>query len=71
MARAFTIASDVLDRLSVFSALSERLRRLQKAADAHNQVYGELSQYTDRELNDIGISRYMIRDIAREAARAA
>nr|WP_245427244.1 DUF1127 domain-containing protein [Roseiarcus fermentans] len=32
-------------------------------------VVQELSQYTDRELHDIGIDRVDIRDIARLAAR--
>ncbi len=35
---------------------------------ASRQVYRELGAMTDAELNDIGISRVVIRDLAREAA---
>lgn len=34
----------------------------------YRQTYGELAQLGDRELNDLGLSRSMIRGIALEAA---
>jgi uncharacterized protein YjiS (DUF1127 family) len=34
----------------------------------YKKTYDELSQMSDRDLNDIGIRRYEISDIAREAA---
>ncbi|PTQ75232.1 DUF1127 domain-containing protein [Celeribacter persicus] len=60
----------------LFARLHDRLdalrttiahRRAQRAEA--DQVYRELSLMTDRELSDIGISRHVIRDIAREAGR--
>ena len=42
------------------------LYRRRRAASL--QVYRELEAMTDSELNDIGISRFAIRDLAREAA---
>lgn len=41
-------------------------RRAQRSE--YNRVYGELIGLSDRDLNDIGISRGQIDDIAREAA---
>ena len=38
---------------------------------AYQKTVDELSQYTDRELADIGLSRSMIPAIAREASRSA
>ncbi|QIG66040.1 hypothetical protein phiOC_p398 [Ochrobactrum phage vB_OspM_OC] len=40
---------------------SERIRRYKK----YRRTVQELERLTDRELSDIGISRYDIRDIAR------
>ena len=45
--------------------------RLLRERRTYLSVLRELSQYTDRELHDIGIDRADIRDIARLAAREA
>ena len=57
--------SSVLARISAFFAdLSERSAR----HTTYRKTVSELSELTDRELNDLGISRAMITNIAHEAA---
>lgn len=54
----------VIDRVvTLRAALSHRLAQQAEA----NRVFAELSTLSDADLNDIGISRHAIRDIAREA----
>lgn len=45
------------------------LKRLLRARRAYRSVVQELSSYSDRELNDIGIDRVDIHSIARLASR--
>jgi uncharacterized protein YjiS (DUF1127 family) len=47
-----------------FSGLSQRYRRWQR----YRRTLGELELMTDRDLADLGISRYDIRRIAQQAA---
>ncbi len=52
--------------------LRELLARLQERLAEHRryrQTVRELMSLTDRELDDIGIRRWQIREIARETAR--
>lgn len=53
------------------AVLSLNLLRLLRERRTYWSVVHELSEYTDRELHDIGIDRVDIRDIARLAAREA
>ncbi|WP_068116344.1 DUF1127 domain-containing protein [Tropicimonas marinistellae] len=50
--------------IASFSASMERRR-------AFLQTRSELNAMTDRELSDIGITRFAINDVARDAARMA
>ncbi len=53
-------------RIAAFRAhLAERAERRR----IFNQTYSELSQLSDRELGDIGLSRSDISRVAREASR--
>ena len=45
-------------------------RRYFRARNVYWSVVRELSEYTDRELHDLGIDRGDIDNIAREAAKA-
>lgn len=45
-------------------------RRYFRARSVYWSVVRELSEYTDRELHDLGIDRGDIDNIAREAAKA-
>ncbi|MCA0997375.1 DUF1127 domain-containing protein [Alloyangia pacifica] len=51
-----------------FAGMMARLRSARSRRAEYHRVYGELEQYSDRELTDIGISRANIRDIAWQAA---
>ena len=44
------------------------LRTALERRRVYNEVAGELSSYTDRQLADLGLSRYDIRALARQAA---
>ena len=53
------------------SRLDALLNRLQRRWDVHmtyRRTVDELQQLSERELNDVGISRYDIRTIARDSA---
>ena len=50
-----------------FAGISDRRRR----NAAYRKTARELDQMTDRDLADIGITRFMIADVAAEAARRA
>lgn len=47
----------------MFKRLIDALRKKHQT----RLMLNELNRMTDKELNDIGISRYMIRDIVQEA----
>ncbi|WP_232829465.1 DUF1127 domain-containing protein [Tropicimonas sp. IMCC34043] len=49
------------------TALSDQVRRVR----VYRSVSAELSALSDRELNDLGLSKAMIANVAREAARVA
>ncbi|MBE1292099.1 MAG: DUF1127 domain-containing protein [Shimia sp.] len=51
----------------VFAKAAERFRQYR----VMRTTYNELNQLSDRELNDLGLSRSMIRRVAIEASREA
>ena len=51
--------------------LFERFRLWRTALQAERQVAAELAFYTDRELNEIGLCRGDVEEVAREAGRMA
>ncbi len=51
----------------VFAKAAERFRQYR----VMRVTYNELNQLSDRELNDLGLSRSMIRRLAIEASREA
>ncbi len=53
------------DRLS---GIVETIRTAIERRRLYNRTFRELAALTDRELNDLGISRMSIAEIAREAA---
>ena len=54
-----------------FSEIAEarKIRRIRR--QAYRQTFNELNMMSDAELNDIGLSGYMIRDVALQAAEMA
>lgn len=50
--------------------LAEGVRNWRAKRAEYDRVYAELSMLTDRDLNDIGVSRVQIHDIARQASNA-
>ncbi len=52
---------------ALMTALSDQVRRVR----VYRSVSAELSALSDRELNDLGLSKAMIANVAREAARVA
>lgn len=52
------------------AALVERLKRRIEEERRYRQTVRELASLDDRELDDIGISRARVRELARELARA-
>ena len=53
------------------SAALRGARSLMNRSRMFRQVRDELSALTDAELNELGLSRKMIRPVARQAAQAA
>ena len=51
-----------------FSTLTETIRTLLRQRRLYAQAVSELSNLSDRDLADLGISRLSIADVAREAA---
>lgn len=49
----------------LFSNFRDSVHRWNRIRETRN----ELNQMTDRELSDIGISRWQINDVARQSAR--
>jgi uncharacterized protein YjiS (DUF1127 family) len=67
-ANSATVATAKAPGFSGFLAsLSERLRQYR----VYRETYNELSTLSDRELNDLGMSRSMIRRLAIEASHEA
>ncbi|MCP1170511.1 DUF1127 domain-containing protein [Limimaricola litoreus] len=72
------MATATIDQRTTFNTETNGLTAITarlKAAFARNRVYRqtqrELSLLTERDLADLGIARSAIRQIARDAARAA
>jgi len=57
--------ADLIHRIATFAT---PLRLVLRRRAAYNKTLNELSSCTDRDLNDLGIARYDIPRIAREAA---
>lgn len=51
-----------------FGAFRQRLREARAKREVYDRTVRELSLLSDRDLADIGISRYAIEDLAREHA---
>ena len=66
MAHALTITRSF--RFDALTSVADRVGRAVARHRAYRTTYNELDACTDRELNDIGISRYDIPRIASEAA---
>lgn len=63
-----TVAAPKASGLStIWANLAERVRQYR----VYRETYNELSVLSDRELNDLGMSRSMIRRLAIEASREA
>lgn len=54
--------------LGWFSSLVEAVKLRMERSRVYRETYEELATLTDRELSDIGVSRLMLRDLARETA---
>ena len=52
-----------------FAALRETLATRRAERKIYRETYNELASLTDRELNDIGLSRSQIKRVALEAAQ--
>ena len=48
--------------------MANRLVDNYRAWRRYRQTYGELSRLTDRELDDLGLSRYDLRAVSRNSA---
>jgi uncharacterized protein YjiS (DUF1127 family) len=62
------------DGFGLFAAIRSAFARMaddRKRTLAYRKTRSELEQMTDKDLADIGIARFMIRDIAAEAAARA
>ena len=56
-------------RTGLFAGLVLRFKEARARHDAYARTFDELNRLTDRELNDIGIGRGDIREIALEEAK--
>ncbi len=54
-----------------FETVTAPARTYLRRRAAYNQIIRELSQYSDRNLADLGIAQYDIERLAREGSRAA
>ena len=64
----YSASFGIAGRLSALISWAKDLREERKE---YTKVYNELASLDDRELNELGLSRSMIRQIALEAAKAA
>ena len=60
-----TASSLIQDEIEEFNDLRRSMRLRAERKSAYNRTYKELSKLTDFELNDIGICRGDIKNIAR------
>ncbi len=68
MAHTLNITQDGLSLTSRIREFFDGFKRAQARASEYSKTYSELQRLSDRELNDIGIRRCDIADIAREHA---
>lgn len=74
MAHATHSTTTLHGGFGLFAAIRSALSRMaddRKRTLAYRKTRSELEQMTDKDLADIGIARFMIRDIAAEAAERA
>lgn len=71
MTTAATPALAGFDLMSQLRRWRDGTRRAYARRAAFQQTYNELNMLSNRELNDIGLVRSQIEEIAREAARMA
>jgi len=63
-------ASGVATRVEhAFDTLLSPVRAYLRRRAVYNQIVNELSQYSDRNLSDLGIARYDIERLAREGSQ--
>ena len=68
MAHTATLTHSGFNLSARFADLVTRFQRGRAQAAEYNRTFSELQRLSDRELNDIGIRRCDIVDIAREHA---
>lgn len=68
MAQTATLTHGGLNLAARIANLIERVKENRARASEYTRTYSELQRLSDRELNDIGIRRCDIADIAREHA---
>ncbi|MGV6806243.1 MAG: DUF1127 domain-containing protein [Ruegeria sp.] len=68
MANVSTLTHGGLNLSARFREFVARIKQANARATEYSQTYSELQRLSDRELNDIGIRRCDIADIAREHA---
>lgn len=68
MAHALNITHSGLNLTARIRDLIDGIKRANARAREYSKTYSELQRLSDRELNDIGIRRCDIADIAREHA---
>lgn len=71
MAHTATLTHGGFNLSARFANLVERVKENRARASEFNRTYRELQSLSDRELNDIGVRRCDITDIAREHAYCA
>ncbi len=71
MAHTATLTHGGFNLSARFANLVERIKENRARGAEYNRTYRELQSLSDRELNDIGVRRCDIADIAREHAYCA
>ncbi|WP_170421952.1 DUF1127 domain-containing protein [Ruegeria arenilitoris] len=71
MAHTATLTHGGFNLTARIANLIERVKENRARASEYTRTYTELQRLSDRELNDIGIRRCDIADIAREHAYCA
>ncbi|WP_171102879.1 MULTISPECIES: DUF1127 domain-containing protein [unclassified Ruegeria] len=71
MAHTATLTHNGFGLSARFAALVERVKEARARSAEYNRTFHELQSLSDRELNDIGVRRCDIADIARDHAYCA
>ena len=71
MTYAHTAHAPATGAAGFFATLRETIATHARKTATYHRILRELDQMTDRDLADIGIARFMITDIAKEAAAQA